>query len=134
VGGLDEDGERAGPFFHPVHGDAAEERALGAVVEGGGLGMVIDEALGFALVKLVEFAAINGGHRRRRTMFGMRGMGKGRNELAGHPFAGPSGLNITSEWATIRESSCLWTLGRLNEAAGAADAAREVNRDVIARL
>ena len=32
-GGLDEDGESASPFFHPVHGDAAEERGLGATVE-----------------------------------------------------------------------------------------------------
>src|SRR5260370_26402829 len=38
-GGFDEDREWARPFFHPVHGDAAEEGGLGALVEGGGVGV-----------------------------------------------------------------------------------------------
>jgi hypothetical protein len=36
VGFSDEDGKFAGPFFHPVHRDAAEEGFLCAGVEGGG--------------------------------------------------------------------------------------------------
>src|SRR5580704_519963 len=34
VGFCDEDGKFASPFFHPVHGDAAEEGSLGAFVKG----------------------------------------------------------------------------------------------------
>ena len=36
AGFSDEHGKFAGPFFHPVHGDAAEERFLSAGVESGG--------------------------------------------------------------------------------------------------
>ena len=50
-GGLDEEGESAGPFFHPVHGDATEEGALGALVESGGVGMVGEEAGFFAFLE-----------------------------------------------------------------------------------
>src|SRR5260370_20000150 len=39
-GGFDEDGESASPFFHPVHGDAAEEGGLSALVESGGFMLV----------------------------------------------------------------------------------------------
>ena len=56
AGGFYEDGEGAGPFVHPVHGDAAEERGLGAEIEFGGAGMVGDEALFFALVEDWSFA------------------------------------------------------------------------------
>jgi hypothetical protein len=61
--GLHEDGERTGPFFHPVHGDAAEERMSRALIEFAGAGMVGGEALGFGLVELAEFGAIDGSHR-----------------------------------------------------------------------
>src|SRR5229473_7294096 len=50
-GGFDEDGKGAGPFFHPVHGNAAEEGGLGALVESGGAGMVGDEAGGFGFME-----------------------------------------------------------------------------------
>ena len=50
-GGLDEDRESAGPFFHPVHGDAAEEGGLGALVKSGGLGMVGEETGFLALLE-----------------------------------------------------------------------------------
>ena len=46
----DEDGKGAGPFVHPVHGDAAEERILGAEIECGGVRVIGDEAFFFALV------------------------------------------------------------------------------------
>ena len=51
----------AGPFFHPVHGDAAEEGFLGAFVERGGFGMGRDEIIFFALEEGVETGAIDGG-------------------------------------------------------------------------
>ena len=41
-------GKFAGPFFHPVHGDPAEEGFLGAFVERGGFGMGRDEIIFFA--------------------------------------------------------------------------------------
>ena len=62
LGALDKDRKRAGPLFHPVHGDAAEERVLGAAVEGGGFRMIVDEALRFTLVKTGEFVGVDGGH------------------------------------------------------------------------
>jgi hypothetical protein len=60
-GGFYEDGEGARPFFHPVHGHAAEEGGLGALVESGGFRVVGDEMAGFALVEGVEFFAVDGG-------------------------------------------------------------------------
>src|SRR6266403_5449550 len=62
-GGFNEDGERAGPLFHPVHGDAAEKGGLSASVESGGFGMVGDEALRFAFVESFQFGAVDWGHR-----------------------------------------------------------------------
>ena len=61
VGFGDEDRKFAGPFFHPVHGDAAEEGFLGAFVERGGFGMGRDEIIFFAGQELVETGAIDGG-------------------------------------------------------------------------
>ena len=43
-----EDWKFAGPFFHPIHGYAAEERALGAFVERGGSRAGGDEVSFFA--------------------------------------------------------------------------------------
>src|SRR5271168_514252 len=56
----DEDGKFAGPFFHPVHGDAAEEGFLGAGVEGGGERAFGDEFFFFAGHQGVEAGAIDG--------------------------------------------------------------------------
>src|SRR5260370_14702964 len=61
-GGLDEDGESASPFFHPVHGDAAEEGGLSACVERGGFWMVGEEAGIFTLLQGFQFIAVDGGH------------------------------------------------------------------------
>ncbi len=71
-------GFAAGPFFHPVHGDAAEEGGLGALVESGGAGMVGDEAGGFGFMEGVEFLAIDGGHGGLggEKIIGMERMGK----------------------------------------------------------
>ena len=63
-GGFHEDREGAGPFVHPVHGDAAEKRALGAEIEFGGTRVIGDETFFFALVKGAEARAVDGGHRR----------------------------------------------------------------------
>src|SRR5579863_2617 len=60
--GLDKNREWARPFFHPVHGNAAEERVLCAAIESGGLRMIVDEALRFSLMKAGEFVGIDGGH------------------------------------------------------------------------
>jgi hypothetical protein len=62
AGGLYEDGEGASPFVHPVHGNAAEERRLGAKIELGGARMLGDEAFFFALMERVEFDAVDGSH------------------------------------------------------------------------
>ena len=62
VGGADKDGESAGPFFHPVHGHAAEEGVLRTTVECGGARMLGDEAGFLALMKSAEFLAVDGGH------------------------------------------------------------------------
>jgi hypothetical protein len=64
-GGFDENGKCPGPFFHPVHGDAAEERGLGASVQNGGLGMVGEKAGFFALVESAKFGSIDCGHVKR---------------------------------------------------------------------
>src|ERR1700682_76107 len=60
--GFNEHGESAGPFFHPVHGDAAEEGILSALVEGGGFRVVGEEAGFFAFLESVEFGAVDDGH------------------------------------------------------------------------
>jgi hypothetical protein len=60
----DEYGKFAGPFFHPVHGDAAEERFLGACVEGGGERAFGDEFFFFAGHEGLEARAIDGAVRR----------------------------------------------------------------------
>jgi hypothetical protein len=62
AGGLYEDGEGASPFVHPVHGNAAKKRGLGAEVEFGGARVIGNEAFFFALVERVEFDAVDGGH------------------------------------------------------------------------
>src|SRR5271154_3749024 len=61
VGFGDENRKFAGPFFHPVHGDAAEEGFLGAFAERGGFGMSRDEIIFFAGEELAETGAIDGG-------------------------------------------------------------------------
>src|SRR4029077_16979971 len=68
VGGLHEDRKSPSPFFHPVHGYAAEKGRLGAFVKCGGFWMVGDEALRFALVKLPKFRAIDRAHRSSRMI------------------------------------------------------------------
>src|SRR5712692_11126670 len=67
VGGFHKNRKSAGPFFHPVHGDAAEEGGLCAGVESGGFGMVGDEAGFFAFLEVIEFGAINGRHSSRTS-------------------------------------------------------------------
>jgi hypothetical protein len=62
AGGLYEDGECAGPFVHPIHGNATEERGLRAQIKFGGARVVGDEALFFPLVERVKFGAIDDGH------------------------------------------------------------------------
>ena len=62
-GGFDEDGECAGPFFHPVHGDAAKEGGLGALVESGGFGVVGKEAGFFMRVELFQSGAVYCSHK-----------------------------------------------------------------------
>src|SRR6266852_2509246 len=63
-GRLDEDGESASPFFHPVHGDAAEEGGLGTIVESSGYGVSGEEAGIFASLESFPFGAVAGGHGR----------------------------------------------------------------------
>src|SRR5258708_21142769 len=58
-GGFDEDRECAGPFFHPVHGDAAEEGGLGALVESGGGGGGGGGAVRFSLWGLGRCFAVD---------------------------------------------------------------------------
>jgi hypothetical protein len=60
VGFGDEDGKFAGPFFHPIHGDAAEEGFLCAGVESGGERAFIDEFFFFAGHQGVEAGAVDG--------------------------------------------------------------------------
>src|ERR1700683_862604 len=55
----DEDGKFAGPLFHPVHGDAAEEGFLGAGVESGRERAFGDEFFFFAAHKGVEARAVD---------------------------------------------------------------------------
>src|SRR5712664_701493 len=61
-GGFDEHGESAGPFFHPVHGNAAEEGGLSALVESGGFWVIGEEAGFFAFLERVKFGAVDDGH------------------------------------------------------------------------
>jgi hypothetical protein len=48
VGFCDEHRKSAGPFFHPVHGNAAEEGVLSAFVQGCGFRAIGDEFPFFA--------------------------------------------------------------------------------------
>jgi hypothetical protein len=76
AGGLYENGESAGPFVHPVHRHAAEERGLGAEVKFGGTRMIRDEAFFFALVERMEFGAVDSAHGDKGKIAGMTGIGK----------------------------------------------------------
>jgi hypothetical protein len=64
VGFGDEDGKFAGPFFHPIHGHAAEERFLGAGVESSGEGAFGDEFFFLAGHQSLEAGAVHGAVRR----------------------------------------------------------------------
>jgi hypothetical protein len=60
VGFGDEDGKFSGPFFHPIHGDAAEEGFLCAGVESGGPRAFFDEFFFFSGHQGVEAGAADG--------------------------------------------------------------------------
>jgi len=62
AGGFYEDGESAGPFVHPVHGNAAKEGRLGSKIEFSGTRMPGNEALFFASVERLKFGAVDGSH------------------------------------------------------------------------
>ena len=49
----------AGPFFHPIHGNATEERSLGAFIKSRGFRVVGDEFLFLAAHEGGEASAIN---------------------------------------------------------------------------
>jgi hypothetical protein len=76
TGGFYEDGKSAGPFVHPVHWDAAEERGLGAEVKFGGAGMICDETFFFALMEGVQARAVHAVHRDPEKIAGTARIGK----------------------------------------------------------
>ena len=59
VGFGDEDGKFAGPLFHPVHGDAAEEGFLGAGVKSGRQWAFGDEFFFFVGHESLEARAVD---------------------------------------------------------------------------
>jgi len=61
-GGFYEDGKSAGPFFHPIHGDAAEEGGLGGAIQGRGPGVVHHETALFTVAEILQVLAIDSGH------------------------------------------------------------------------
>src|SRR5580704_6224584 len=71
AGSFYENGKSAGPFVHPVHGNAAEERGLCAKVEFSGARVLGDEAFFFARVEGVEFGAFDVGHVYRLQISGL---------------------------------------------------------------
>ena len=54
--------ESAGPFDHPVHGHAAEQRFAGTLEQSFGFGPLVDEALLLALHEGLEAGAVDGFH------------------------------------------------------------------------
>jgi hypothetical protein len=76
TGGFYEDGKGTGPFVHPVHWDAAEERGLGAEVEFSGARMIYDETFFFALMEGVQAGAVHGDHGDPEKIAGTARIGK----------------------------------------------------------